>query len=194
MTAQGKLIAVVGASGVGKDSVMRALVEASPRRFVLAKRTIDRPADAGGEDHAPATPAEFAELAAAGRFALWWTAHGQSYGIRREVHDDLVAGFDVLANVSRAKLLEAASVFPGLVVLHLTATPDTLRDRLTARGRENASQIAGRLARPAPALPASLPIVEISNDGPLAKTCAAALARLGRDDTCTLSPATEERR
>ena len=178
----GRLIAVVGPSGVGKDSVMQALAAASAR-LVLARRVIDRPADAGGEDHVAATPEAFDALVAEGALALWWRAHGQRYGIPRAVREDLAEGRDVLANLSRAELGRAAEIFPRFRVLHLTATPATLRARLAARGREDAAGIEARLARPAPPLPPGLPVIEIANDGPLDRTVATALARLDDDDT-----------
>ena len=45
----GRFIAVVGPSGVGKDSVMQGMAARDPR-IVLARRVITRPSDAGGED------------------------------------------------------------------------------------------------------------------------------------------------
>jgi ribose 1,5-bisphosphokinase len=69
-----------GPSGVGKDSLMEALVA---RRADLhrVRRVITRPAEAGGEAFDSVSPALFAARAAGGDFALHWTAHGLSYGI-----------------------------------------------------------------------------------------------------------------
>ena len=44
------MIAVVGPSGVGKDTVTQALVDAAPQ-LSLVRRVITRAADAGGEDY-----------------------------------------------------------------------------------------------------------------------------------------------
>ena len=46
---QGKLIAIVGPSGVGKDSVMRELLNSSD--VCLVKRVVTRPVEASNEDH-----------------------------------------------------------------------------------------------------------------------------------------------
>ncbi|NKX44781.1 phosphonate metabolism protein/1,5-bisphosphokinase (PRPP-forming) PhnN [Roseicyclus persicicus] len=173
----GRLIAVVGPSGVGKDSVMEALVAARPD-LVRVRRVITRAADAGGEEFEGISPALFAARAAGGDFALHWQAHGLFYGIPREVHDVLGRGQDALANLSRAMLGRAARVFPELHVLHITARPEVLAARLAGRGREGRAEIARRLARPAPAFPEGLRVTEIDNSGRLDEAVAAALAAL----------------
>ena len=178
MRQTGRLIAVVGPSGAGKDSLMDALVLAEPARFVRARRTIDRPADAGGERHEAVTTAAFDRMAASGRFALWWTAHGQRYGIRPDMLAALSEGRDVLVNVSRAKLADARMAFPDMVVLNVTASAPILAARLRGRGREGTAGIAARLARAAPPLPPDLAVIVVSNDGTLGDACAQALAGL----------------
>ncbi|MCA8883914.1 MAG: phosphonate metabolism protein/1,5-bisphosphokinase (PRPP-forming) PhnN [Rhodobacteraceae bacterium] len=172
----GRLIAVVGPSGVGKDSVMAGLAAAHPG-LGLVRRVITREADAGGEVFEPVSDAEFAARKAAGAFALDWTAHGLSYGVPASVQADLDRGGDLLVNLSRSVLIPAAQRFPGLRVLVLRAAPETLAARLAGRGRESADDIAARLARDV-ALPAGLDLCQISNDGALRDTVAAALAGL----------------
>jgi ribose 1,5-bisphosphokinase len=157
------LVAVVGPSGAGKDTLMglaRARV-AGDARFVFVQRAITRPAEAGGEDHRAVSAPEFAAERAAGGFALWWEAHGLSYGIPRAMEDDLAAGRVVVANLSRGVLAEAARY--RLRVLVITAPVEVLAARLTARGRETVEDIAARLAREAP-LPAGLDVVTVMND------------------------------
>ena len=90
----GRLIAVVGPSGVGKDTVMAALVAADPR-LALVRRVITRPSDAGGEDFDGVDRATFETMRDAGAFALWWSAHELSYGIPVEVDAALAAGRDM---------------------------------------------------------------------------------------------------
>lgn len=174
---QGRFIAVVGPSGVGKDSVMEALVAARPE-LVRVRRVITRAANAGGEDFEGISPALFMARAAGGDFALHWQAHGLFYGIPREVHQVLASGHDALANLSRGMLGQAARVFPTLHVLHITTRPEVLAERLAGRGREGRAEIARRLARPAPAFPPGLTVTEIDNSGRLERAVAAALAAL----------------
>lgn len=174
----GRLIAVVGPSGVGKDTVMEAL--ADDPRLELVRRVITRPSSAGGEDFDGVTDAEFATLERAGQFALTWAAHDLRYGIPRRALDRLAGGQDMLANLSRQKLLDADRVFQHLVVLNLTATTEVLAQRLARRGRESAADIAARLSRQV-ALPDGLDVLSIDNSGPLASTLQRALAHLYPD-------------
>ncbi|MCE0506438.1 phosphonate metabolism protein/1,5-bisphosphokinase (PRPP-forming) PhnN [Roseivivax sp. GX 12232] len=177
--APGRLIAVVGPSGVGKDSVMAGLAAADPR-FRLVRRVITREAGLGGEDFEPVSEATFAARQAAGAFCLSWHAHGLSYGIPAATRAEVAAGETRLANLSRLVLPEAATCFPGLEVLHITARPETLARRLAGRGRESLEEIAARQARAALPLPKGLPVTEIANDGPLTQTVARALSALTR--------------
>jgi phosphonate metabolism protein PhnN/1,5-bisphosphokinase (PRPP-forming) len=150
------LVAVVGPSGAGKDTVLEGL-RGTPG-LVFARRAITRPREAGGEDHIAMTPSEFA----AQDFALQWQAHGLSYGIFRDIEAELAAGKVVLANLSRTVLAEAAARYP-FAVLEITAPPAVLAARLAARGRETPADIAARLAREAP-LPSGLPVLRVVND------------------------------
>lgn len=174
---QGRFIAVVGPSGVGKDSVMAGLMARQPG-LMAAHRVITRPGDAGGEDFDSVTGAVFAAQVAAGRFALHWGAHGLFYGIPVSVADDLAKGADILANLSRSVLAQAVALFPCMVILCLTARPDTLAARLAGRGRETTADIAERLTRAPPPFPAHVPVVTIANDGLLMDAVTAAHAAL----------------
>ncbi|QPM90019.1 phosphonate metabolism protein/1,5-bisphosphokinase (PRPP-forming) PhnN [Pseudooceanicola algae] len=177
MAQQGRLIGIVGPSGVGKDSVMQAVAAARPG-IGLVRRAITRPADAGGEDFSSLTEAEFLHREAAGQFLLSWRAHGLHYGIPCEVTELLAQGEDLLVNLSRSVLAEAQARIPGFRTILLTAPAPVLAARLAARGRESAEEIAGRLARAGFALPPGIRAEVVRNDGALAQAVAAVLALL----------------
>ena len=168
------LVLVVGASGVGKDTLMEAArrVLAEDKRFRFVRRTITRPADAGGEDHDPVTEPEFD----ARDHDLEWQAHGLRYGIPAGIAEDLARGRIVVANVSRGIISEAAERFP-VRVIEVSAPPELLAARLAARGREDSEGVAARLSRSV-ALPASVDARRVVNDGSLAQGIERFLAAL----------------
>lgn len=173
----GRLIAVVGPSGVGKDSVMAGMIAARPD-MRLVRRTITRAPGLGGEDYHAVTPDAFAKAAENGAFCVYWTAHGLSYGIPADVLTDVQHGKECLANFSRSALLQAKALFSNLTVLNVTASPATLARRLAGRGRETEAEIAARLAQADKCLPAGLNVVTIANDGALEDSVTMALAAL----------------
>ena len=69
--------------------------------IAFAHRYITRPADAGGENHVALSRAEFALRRAHGLFAFHWQAHGNDYGIGREIQAWRAAGLTVVVSGSR---------------------------------------------------------------------------------------------
>ncbi|MGB1214171.1 MAG: phosphonate metabolism protein/1,5-bisphosphokinase (PRPP-forming) PhnN [Pikeienuella sp.] len=173
----GRFIAVVGASGVGKDSFMTALAAQHPA-ICLARRVVTRPQSAGGEDFDSVSAEQFAALESQQAFALSWSAHGLHYGVRNTVDDDLAAGRDVVANLSRAVLRDMQSRFTPNATILLTADRKALAQRLRTRARETEKEIARRLERADFAVPSDISVIHIDNSGPLADTVAQALAVL----------------
>ncbi|MBC7180357.1 MAG: phosphonate metabolism protein/1,5-bisphosphokinase (PRPP-forming) PhnN [Roseovarius sp.] len=173
----GRLIAVVGPSGVGKDSVMHGLADAMPNLH-LVRRVITRAPDLDGENYDAVTETQFQDMADNGAFAVHWGAHGLFYGIPQTVRYRVNKGTDCLANFSRKALQAGADAFPDILVLNITARPETLAARLAARGRESETEIAKRLAVAEKPLPEGLDVITLSNDGPLDQTIARAVAQL----------------
>jgi len=172
MGAAGLFVAVVGPSGVGKDSVMEGL--AAKGGYHLVRRVITRPADQGGEDFDHLPPDAFDAAAKAGACCLHWSAHGLSYGIPAHVRGEVAAGGVFLANLSRAALGAAADIFANMIVLNLTASPHILAARLAGRGRESKEVILKRLARRVAPFDPSLKVFDVPNDGALSATITAA--------------------
>ncbi|TCH97666.1 phosphonate metabolism protein/1,5-bisphosphokinase (PRPP-forming) PhnN [Roseococcus sp. SYP-B2431] len=154
-------VALAGPSGAGKDSLLDRARDAlaGDGRFHFARRTITRPAEAGGEAHDAVSSEEFQALAEADAFVLTWQAHGLRYGIRRS---EAPADKLVVLSVSRTVLHEAARLRP-LRVIEVTAPRELLAERLARRGRETAEQIAARLDREM-GLPEGLDLRRIRND------------------------------
>ena len=169
-----RLIVVVGASGAGKDSMLRgwraSLGAAAP---VAARRVITRAPD-GSESHEAVTPGDFAGLRGRGLLATWWHAHGLDYGVRRSELAPLADGRWVVLNGSRAHLGALRVQAPGLRVVSVSAPAPLLASRLAARGREDAAARDARLAR-AFAAPVAADL-DLVNDGDLGD-CVAVLSR-----------------
>jgi len=161
----GCFIAVVGPSGVGKDSLME--LAAARTDMVLARRVITRPAEASGEDFEGVTEAEFTRRCDNGDFALHWPAHGLHYAIPAEIDTVLAQGHDVLANLSRAVLGQLKTRFAHHRIILLTAKPDVLAQRLATRGRETQDDINRRLQRAAFQVDQGLNPVIVENNGTL---------------------------
>ncbi|UJW85400.1 phosphonate metabolism protein/1,5-bisphosphokinase (PRPP-forming) PhnN [Devosia sp. SL43] len=164
----GTFVAVVGPSGVGKDSLIgfaRERLEASGR-VTFVRRVVTRQADGGSEDHDSMDVASFAAAEQDGAFALNWDAHGLRYGLPIGLEDDLKAGRVVVANLSRAVIPALVERYPDAVVVLVTAERDVIERRLSNRGRETAESIQGRLdRRVGDKLPART--VKIDNSGAL---------------------------
>ena len=82
----GRLIAVVGPSGAGKDTLMAAIGRARPDLHIV-RRVVTRPSEAGGEPFEGVTEAEFRQRQTRGDFLFAWAAHGLSYGIPASVRE-----------------------------------------------------------------------------------------------------------
>jgi len=143
------LVYVMGPSGAGKDSVMqraRALLSADAS-VVFAHRYITRPAETGGENHVALSRAEFALRRAHGLFVFHWQAHGNHYGIGREIYAWRDAGLTVVVSGSREHFQRMGGLDDDTYPVLITASPQRLAERLSARGREDSQAAAERLGR-----------------------------------------------
>ena len=177
---QGPLVYVMGPSGAGKDSVLnraRTLL-ASNAPVVFAHRYITRPAEASGENHVALSPEEFALRRTHGLFAFDWQAHGDHYGIGREIHTWRQSGLTVVVSGSREHFCETNGIDDGTFPVLITASSQRLAERLANRGREDNSAALERLERSKAYEVKAARLVTISNDGLLDRAAEAFVSLL----------------
>lgn len=145
---RGRVVLVVGPSGAGKDSLIRAARErlgADPR-FVFPRRLVTRPASEA-EDNEEIGRAEFDDMLRAGAFAAAWTAHGHGYGLPAVLDRHVVEGRIAVCNVSRTVIGDLRARYAATVVISVTAPPEVLARRLAGRRRDGDGDLGTRLAR-----------------------------------------------
>jgi ribose 1,5-bisphosphokinase len=161
----GRLVYLMGASGVGKDSLLRYARERLAGTDILfAHRYITRPPVPGDENFIALSHDEFVARRELGLFAYAWSAHGCHYGIGREIDEWCRRGAVVVVSGSRAHYRDA--LVGDCLPIVITASPDILAARLAARGREDEIAQRTRLARTIATDEDGM--VTIDNSGPLA--------------------------
>ena len=146
----GRLVLVVGPSGAGKDTLIAGARAAcaDDSAVVFPRRVVTRPSSSA-EDHDTVTAEVFDQGIASGAFALWWDAHGNRYGIRSHIDDDIRAGRSVICNVSRTVTGQARQRYARVSVALVTAPPEVLAARVAARARASDGDVAAPVARAA---------------------------------------------
>ncbi|QQO19439.1 phosphonate metabolism protein/1,5-bisphosphokinase (PRPP-forming) PhnN [Bradyrhizobium diazoefficiens] len=144
----GRLVLMVGPSGAGKDTLLRLAQAAcaDDRDIVFPRRIVTRESSAD-EDNIAVTSDEFRRAREQGDFAVHWDAHGHSYALPLDIHDDIRAGRTVVANVSRTVIGALRQAYANVVVVAVTAPLDVLAARLAARARHSDGNIVERLTR-----------------------------------------------
>jgi len=179
----GRLIYLMGASGVGKDSLMAAARQRleGEGSVLFAHRYITRPAAPEAENHIVLTELEWRTRQRLGLFALAWQSHGFHYGVGVEIDHWLQLGVNVVVNGSREYLPEASRCSADLLPVLVQASEQNLRQRLLKRGRESEQSIELRLQRAQQYDQVCHPnLIYLHNDADLATSVEALLALLRR--------------
>ena len=157
----GKLICVVGPSGVGKDTLIRGARKILKKK-VFVTRHITRPNTTDAETHIFVNKATFNEMMDNNAFMLNWSANDLHYGISNEYLAKIQNGLDVIFNGSRRALSEIQSKYPNIYIIWITASKVKVKERLIKRGRESEEKIDGRLKYLNLAIPEKAIIVDNS--------------------------------
>ena len=145
----GILFLVVGNSGSGKDTLIKAIVERYPsdrKQILTPKRYITRPASKT-EENISITEEDFQKLAEKGKFAFEWHIYDLFYGVPLIIDDWLSSGHPVIINVSRKIVQEARQQYKNIKVIFIEVPFDVSVKRLRDRGRESKNQLKQRIER-----------------------------------------------
>lgn len=145
----GLLFLIVGNSGSGKDTLIRAIVERYPsdhKQIFTPKRYITRP-PSETEENISTTREEFQKLANTGKFAFEWHIYGLSYGVPIIIDELLSSGNPVIINVSRKIVPEAREKYKNLKVIFIEVPFELSVKRLKDRNRESENQLKQRIER-----------------------------------------------
>lgn len=170
VTHNGCLLLVIGASGVGKDSILSAVNQrfADHPQIHFLKRVITRPCNPDDEVHDSLSEESFLQALERGEFAVSWQANDNYYGLPQHAREKINDGMVVVANGSRGALEAIRAAFPKIEVVLIAAEADTVQQRLKSRTRDSAEQIVKRLQRNTELDIKSLQRhTIINNDGPL---------------------------
>ena len=180
---EGRLVYLMGASGSGKDTILRGVRASLTNEdgVKVATRFITR-APSADEPSIELSIDAFARLREQGAFALCFECHGLGYGIGTEIDAWLARGNTVIVNGSRHYVAAAYARYPKMLAVEIAVDPEVLRARLNARGRESSAAIAQRLARASAPYdrPQGLCVATLDNNGPAGRA-ASALLQLARD-------------
>lgn len=145
-----RLYVLVGPSGVGKGTVVKALRKAHPQVNVAVSATTrsPRPGERDGIDYHFLSEARFDELVACDGFVEWAIVHGQNrYGtLRSEIAKYIARGEDVILEIDLAGARQVRRTNPDACFIFLQAPSEKiLQERLRGRGTEGEAEVTRRL-------------------------------------------------
>jgi len=146
---EGRLLVVSGPSGVGKSSVIDAVLEQTGARFSVSATTrAPRPGEIDGEDYWFVGQDEFSRLVQAGGMLEWAEYGGCRYGTpRAPVLDLLERGIHVVLDIENDGAHQVKRAHPSAVlVFMMPPSRRELERRLRSRGDTSEGDIMRRLA------------------------------------------------
>lgn len=146
---EGRLLVVSGPSGVGKSSVIDAVLEQSGARFSVSATTRSpRPGEVDGVDYRFVDHEAFSDLIGSGGMLEWAEYGGYRYGTpRTPVIELLDQGIHVVLDIENDGAHQVKRAYPSAVLVFLTPpSRQELERRLRSRGDTSERDIAARLA------------------------------------------------
>ena len=147
---KGKLFVISGASGVGKSTVLKRVMEIRPElRFSVSATTrAPRPGEVDGESYYFVTKEQFEQMIARNEF-LEYDAHMSNYyGTPVAQMEEKLAMGSVILDIEPNGACMVRTARPDVVLIFIAPpSMEELRRRLISRGDTSEDQIAQRLDR-----------------------------------------------
>lgn len=152
----GKLFILSGQSGVGKNTILKAILEKHPEfhRAVTFTTREPRPEEIAGEDHFFVYREKFNEMINNKDFLEYAENHGEMYGTPKEqIEKALNAGKNVLMEIDVKGATHVKKIMPDAVLIFIKYDSDNIdliiRNRIVAdpsRGDVSETEIQTRIA------------------------------------------------
>ena len=146
----GNLFIITAASGAGKTSLVKALLEKDQHIKLSISHTTrpQRPGEENGLHYHFVKDARFLALLEAGDFIESAFVHGARYGTSQStVNAALAAGNDVVLEIDWQGAEQVKKTYPEAIsIFILPPSLEALEERLSNRGQDSAEVIAKRMA------------------------------------------------
>ena len=147
----GLLLVISGPSGVGKGTLVKALMDRNSRikMSVSATTRAPRPEEIEGVHYFFKTEEEFKAMVDRGEFLEYMHVFGSNYyGTPRSfVEQHLANGYDVILEIDVQGAMKVKQAFPDAVLIFITApSMSEIKSRLIGRGTETMEQVEKRFA------------------------------------------------
>ncbi len=146
----GLLFVVAAASGTGKTSLVKALLESTPELKLSISHTTRpiRNGEVDGVHYHFTEKTRFQDMIGDGYFVEHAEVFGNYYGTSHTgVSDQLAKGHDVLLEIDWQGAAQVRKLFPkSIQIFIIPPSLDALRERLSNRGQDSAEVIQTRLA------------------------------------------------
>jgi guanylate kinase len=147
---RGRLIVVSGPSGSGKDTLIRAALEAVPELALIASATTRKPreGEVDGRDHVFLSREQFERWIEEDRLLEWAEYSGNLYGTpRHSVEELLKSGCSVILRIELQGARQIKERLPDAVMVFVRAPSlEETRRRLESRATETSEAVESRMA------------------------------------------------
>jgi guanylate kinase len=147
---RGRLIVVSGPSGAGKDTLIRAALDAIPELALIASATTREPreGEVDGRDHVFLSREEFERWIEEDRLLEWAQYSGNLYGTPQQSVEELLEnGRSVILRIELQGARQVKERRPDAVMVFVRAPSlEETRRRLESRATETSESVESRMA------------------------------------------------